>query len=75
MNNNNFEAYSVGICSASVCTSLSVKEATEKLNLEHPTGIVSDWHLSEDENFASGDTNPFPCKDDPETHKHYLFNC
>lgn len=69
-----FTAYAVGVVHASVCTSLSVTEATERLNTEYPTGISSDWKLS-DEAFASGETNPCACHDFPQTHKHYLFVC
>ncbi len=70
-----FTAYSVGFVCASVCTSLSVDEATERLNKEYPTGISSQWKLSTDTVFASGTPMPCICPDHPETHKHYLFNC
>jgi hypothetical protein len=70
-----FEAYAVGITHASVCTSMPLEEATEELNATHPTGIESQWSLSENTHFASGKPNPCPCEDHPETHKHYLFNC
>lgn len=69
-----FNAYAVGICCASVCTSLSVEEATEKLNSEYPTGIQSKWQFA-NEPFSTGAPNPSPCHDYPETHKHYLFMC
>ncbi len=69
-----FEAYSVGIVSASVCTSLTVKEATELLNDEHPTGISSKWSLSKDKTFRTGQTNGCNCPDYA-GNKHYLFNC
>lgn len=70
-----FEAYAVGTVSASVCSSLSLEETEKRLNLEHPTGISSDWKLSEDTEFAQGQSNPCPCERNPKTHKHYLFNC
>lgn len=69
-----FEAYSVGLCSASVCTSLSPEEATLCLNLRHPTGIASRWQLSEDTAFRDGTPHPCQCPDHPEN-KHYLFHC
>ncbi len=69
-----FDAYAVGICYASVCTSLSAEEATKKLNVFHPTGTSSQWELSE-HSFATGEPNPCLCTDSPETHKHYLFSC
>ena len=75
-----FVAYSVGICAASVCTSLSIEEATERLNREKPTGIESQWTKSEDEYFNGVDKegqkakNGCDCPDYP-GNKHYLFNC
>lgn len=69
-----FVAYAVGLLCMSVCTSLTPEEATQRLNMEHPTGITSRWAVA-DEEFAGGESNPCPCPDHPETHKHYLFNC
>lgn len=68
-----FKAYSVGLCFASVCTSLSLSESTQRLNLEYSTG-VGPWEKS-DEKFRTGDSNPCPCNENPQTHKHYLFVC
>lgn len=70
----NFEPYAVGLCHASVCTSLSVEEATRLLNRNNPTGIESQWKLSDDKNFKSGEANGFDCPDHP-GNKHYLFVC
>ena len=70
-----FVAYKVGICNASICTSLPIEEALERLNEQHLTGIASQWVLSEDEHFATGQTNPCPCNENPDTHKHYLCGC
>lgn len=69
-----FVAYSVGIVSASVCTRLSIEEATERLNQEHPTGIKSQWGLSESKSFSGGEPVGCQCPDHPDN-KHYLFNC
>lgn len=75
-NDSDFEVYSVYICYASVCTRLSVEEATAKLNGLHPTGISSEWRFADDETeFADGTPNPHPCKHRPDTHMHYLFVC
>lgn len=74
MPENEFEAYSVGICSASVCTSLTTDEAAKRLNLEHPTGVKSKWELSKDPTFACGTPNGCDCPDH-KGNKHYLFNC
>ncbi len=75
MSPKNFETYSVGICAASVCTSLPLEEATERLNSESPTGITSRWSPSEEPTFKGGQSNPCACETHPETHKHYLFRC
>lgn len=69
-----FDAYSVGLVYASVCTSLSLQEATDRLNTEHPTGIKTEWMLH-DASFASGKDNPCPCDRSPKTHMHMLFSC
>lgn len=69
-----FVAYSVGMCSASVCTSLTDEEATQRLNASHPTGISSRWRLP-DEPLAYGERNGRPCPDRPQTHRHLLFHC
>ena len=71
-----FTAYSVGICAASVCTSLTdPKEIAARMNALHPTGISSDWTISEDKKFLSGDPMPCACSDHPATHKHWLLVC
>jgi hypothetical protein len=70
-----FTVYAHGICAVSVCTNLSPEEAEKRLNEELPTGIESKWKLSEDKTFAGGQPHPCPCDKNPETHKHYLFNC
>lgn len=70
-----FEIYAEGLVCTSVCTSLSVEEATVRLNQLRPSGIMSQWVKSEDKTFISGEPNPCPCNTHPDTHKHYLFNC
>lgn len=70
-----FEVYSMGPVYCSVCSSLSVEETTRRLNWEYPTGISSRWQLSKDATFRTGQPNPCPCNEHPDTHKHYLFNC
>lgn len=72
---NDFTAYSVGLMTASVCTSLPIGKATKRLNIEHPTGTDTEWKLSDDKTFAGDRPNPGPCERKPETHVHYLFNC
>lgn len=70
--NDHFVAYNVGLCFASVCTSLDDLAATARLNNEHPTG-VGPWtvHCCP---FADGSPNPSPCPDSPER-RHVLFSC
>lgn len=70
-----FAAYSVGVVCASVCTSLTDEQATDRLNAEHPTGITTRWQVAPDETFATGQPNPTPCEHHPETHRHILFHC
>lgn len=69
-----FTAYSVGLCMASACTSLTDDDATAQMNTEHPTGITSRWRIA-DEAFQDGTPNGNPCHDHPETHRHLLFAC
>ncbi|MGR6922602.1 hypothetical protein ACU635_50825 [[Actinomadura] parvosata] len=69
-----FDAYSVGLVCASVCTSLTDDQAAARLNEAHPTGITSRWEVA-DEPFANGDPNGRPCPDRPDTHRHLLFHC
>lgn len=72
-----FQAYKVGLVSASICTNLSIEEATDRLNVEHPTGIASRWVWnSEAKTFAGGEPHPTPCERDPESgRRHLLFHC
>jgi hypothetical protein len=69
-----FAVYRMGICHASACTSLPIEHIEAKMNAEYPTGIQSSWVISE-EGFQGGEENPCECKDYPDTHKHYLFEC
>jgi hypothetical protein len=70
-----FYAYSVGICNASVYMCLSDEEAIKRLNEEQPTGISSQWVLSDSPTFGKGEPHPSPCEHAPETHRHLLFHC
>ncbi len=71
---NEFKIYSHGPLYMSVCTSLSPEEATIRANKDNPTEIGSPWRIHTGE-FNTGEPNPCPCNDHPETHKHYLFVC
>ena len=68
-----FTIYSMGLCYASICSSLPIEEVKTRMALE-PTGISNKWTLA-GESFKTGEPNPCPCDKKPETHKHYLFSC
>lgn len=70
-----FTIYALGPVCASVCTDLTIQEATEKLNEQAPTGITSSWSLSEDKAFLDGTPNGGACDQESDKYKHYLFNC
>jgi len=61
---------------ATCCTSLSVEEATERMNNTSPTGIKSRWQLASKNELPEGfeEDNPWPCNDNPEW-KHMYFIC
>lgn len=63
--------YSEGLFFASVCTSLTDDEATERM---WPSGTRLGWGIAE-EDFADGTPNGSPCPDNPDTHRHLLFTC
>lgn len=65
-----FTAYAMGLCFASVCTTLTDVEATARLNAEHP-GVV--WRVSPAETFKRGDPNGGACEEFPGSHRHLLF--
>jgi hypothetical protein len=65
-----FEITQMGICSMQVCTCLSPKEATERANIESPTGISSRWKPSRKKSLA-----PVACEANPKTHKHIILEC
>lgn len=57
------------LLSIQVCTSLSDEEATTRANLV-PPGTSYGWQLSTDPALA-----PVPCDDNPDTHRHLIFEC
>lgn len=68
-----FEIYNEGICYASVCTVLSIKDAEDMLNMLKP--VSGQWRKSKDRTFRTGQPNPCDCEQHPGTHKHILFSC
>ncbi len=70
------EVYSNGFCHCSVCTNIEGIALIENaVNAKNPTGIKSRWKVSKQIAFDSGQPNPCPCDQKPETHSHYLMEC
>ena len=70
------EVYSHGVVHCSICTNIDSISLIENLvNAKNPTGIRSRWKVSKQIAFDSGQPNPCPCDQKPETHKHYLMEC
>lgn len=70
------QIYSDGLVYCSVCApkDMPIEEVTTEVNRQQPTGIASQWRLSEDKTFRGGEPNPCPCEAD-DTRIHYLFDC
>jgi hypothetical protein len=66
------DIYCIGPLSCSVCSSLSPEETVKRVNELHPSGTTNGWVIS-DEKFKTGQDNPCPCDQHPETHKHYYL--
>ena len=68
--------YAAGLMAMSLCAPKDMsKEGIEHLaNLEHPTGIPSQWKISEGETFADGTPMPAPCENDG-GRLHWLLQC
>ena len=72
---NDLVIYSNGLCCCSVCTDIEdLDELTRRVNEENPTGVESQWSISEDTHFRQGQPNPCQCEKDS-NRKHYLFTC
>lgn len=71
------ELYSIGITHASACAPKDMprEQVEEAANRLHPTRIESDWSISDDPTFSTGDPNPCPCNDHPEERRHWLLVC
>lgn len=61
-----------GLCDAIACSIYDDEETTRRLNLEHPTGISSQWRITEPED---GSGSHIACADSPDTHQHIFFTC
>ncbi len=66
----------VSLLFATCCTSLSIEDATNKMNQVSPTGTKSRWQLAGKDSLPEmwGDCNPCPCSDNPEW-KHLFYIC
>lgn len=68
---NEFVLMGEGLCYAAVCTSLTDEQATARMPI---AGTSRGWQVSE-EDFKDGTPNGAPCRDNPTTHRHILFDC
>ena len=69
-------AYTVGICSASVCVEEDCKKSEIEKYMNAYHGVIDGyrWKISKDKTFKDGQSNPCPCDKYP-NRKHYLLNC
>lgn len=65
-----------GIVHCSVCVpkDMSKEDIELEVNRINPTGISSEWKISDNTHFNTGETNPCICNQNPEK-MHYLMNC
>ena len=68
----NINTISIGPLNLSVCVPQSATKAKieKAANQKHPTGISTDWKISEDTHFHTGQSNPCVCEQDC-NRKHY----
>lgn len=68
--------YKGGVLSCSVCApaAMTGPEVAAEVNRMEPTGISSDWEISKDAQFATGEPNPCPCNKEPEARRHWLLD-
>lgn len=66
----------LGIVHCSICCpeDMPIKEVERIVNLLNPTGISSDWEVSQETHFATGHRNPCPCEHDSNK-VHRLMVC
>ena len=68
--------YGLGLvyCSACAREGMTKEEVEAAVNAKEPTGIHSQWRVSEDKAFSSGEPNPCPCNQ-VKGRIHYLLSC
>lgn len=71
-----FYIYAEGLPNLSVCVpkDMTRSEVERHANDLRPTGVQSDWKISKDKTFFSGESMPCECNDDP-AQRHWLLNC
>lgn len=71
-----FEIYVRGVVFMSVCVDddMPIEQIERCANQKSPSGISSEWKISEEPTFSGGEPNPSPCPDKP-GHTHYLLSC
>lgn len=70
-----FQIYAEGILALSMCTNATNEEATAFVNDVRPTGLDTPWSISDDTAFSGGEPHPGACEENPDTHRHLLFEC
>lgn len=70
------QIYARGLVACSACAPEdATREAIEReVNIINPTGISSQWKISTDEKFASGEPMPNKCET-ARNKLHYLLTC
>lgn len=61
-----------GLCYATVCTTLD-DEAVDAAMAARPATVNRGWARSTDATFATGQPNPCPCEQRPDTNRHVLY--
>jgi hypothetical protein len=69
--------YANGLWCCSVCAPLryTAEMVEREVNEINPTGVSSEWRVSKDKQFSTGQPNPCPCNDPASGRQHWLMNC
>jgi hypothetical protein len=68
--------YELGPVHCSVCApvEMTADEIEKSVNMAHPVGADTRWHISDEAKFADGLPHPRPCDQDS-TRIHRLLDC
>lgn len=68
--------YSLGLVMSSVCAPASMDRTSVEnaVNRQHPTGISSEWTVSNELFTGTEQRSPAPCNHDP-GRRHWLLSC